>query len=191
MALFRTQMDLRDGLSVLDLGGQPMIWDSIPERLKITILNLPGVAKSTHRSHHQIKYIEGDACNVTTHADQSFDIVFSNSVIEHVGGEASRRRFAQEVQRLGWAYWVQTPSAYFPIEAHTGMPLWWAYPNALRQFILRRWALKLPGWTDMVKNTTYVTRREMQALFPAATLKVERLAGFPKSYILFSARRAR
>ena len=36
-------------------------------------------------------------------ADGAFDIVFSNSVIEHVGDAASQARFAREVMRVGRA----------------------------------------------------------------------------------------
>src|SRR4051812_4204792 len=85
MHYFARKMGVREGMSVLDLGGQPMIWDNAVSRLHITILNLPGVAVTKHASHHDICFVEGDACAVEGFADRSFDIVFSNSVIEHVG----------------------------------------------------------------------------------------------------------
>ena len=55
--------------------------------------------------------------------DEAFDVVFSNSVIEHVGDAASQRRFAREVARVGRAYWVQTPNRWFPVEQHLLTPL--------------------------------------------------------------------
>jgi len=48
--------------------------------------------------------------------DGSFDIVFSNSVIEHISSPEDQQRFADEVRRTGRAYWVQTPDYRFPIE---------------------------------------------------------------------------
>src|ERR1019366_4814761 len=33
--------------------------------------------------------------------DEAFDVVFSNSVIEHVGDAPAQRRFAREVARVG------------------------------------------------------------------------------------------
>jgi hypothetical protein len=124
MADFVANMNPKENSNILDLGGQPMIWSSVKVRLNITILNLPGMAQQHYASHHNLTYVEGDACHVTRFADESFDLVFSNSVIEHVGDEGKQAQFANEVRRLGRSYWVQTPSKYFPVEAHTGMPFW-------------------------------------------------------------------
>ncbi|NJK36721.1 MAG: class I SAM-dependent methyltransferase [Oscillatoriales cyanobacterium RM1_1_9] len=44
--------------------------------------------------------LEGDACEVLDFSDNSFDLVFSNSVIEHVGSLERQTVFAQNVQRL-------------------------------------------------------------------------------------------
>jgi len=54
----------------------------------------------------------------------SFDAVYSNSTIEHVGDESRQALFAAAVRRLAPAYWVQTPSSHFPIEIHTGVSLY-------------------------------------------------------------------
>lgn len=176
------RMALTQGLRVLDLGGQPAIWRDAPDPLQITILNLPGVAMDAEVGQHQFRYLEGDACNVSGASDQSFDMVFSNSVIEHVGAEAKQQAFAHEVRRLGRSYWVQTPSIWFPIEAHTGMPFWWFYPEALRQRLLRRWHDKTPEWADTISDTRVLSRRHFETLFPEARIYVETVLGIPKSY---------
>jgi hypothetical protein len=183
MRLLSATMGLRSGTTILDLGGQPMIWDSIPFPLDLTILNLPGVAISGHVSHHGIRYVEGDACRVEAFADRSFDIVFSNSVIEHVGPSNKQAEFAHEARRLGRSYWIQTPSKWFPIEAHCGMPFWWFYPAALRRDLIESWREKLPVWTEMVEETTVLTKADMRRLFPEAEIAVETSFGFPKSYV--------
>lgn len=189
MRTMLARLGVDSGTTVLDLGGQPGTWDhDFVPRLDITILNLPGVAQHPRSSTqpHRWSYVEGDACSLERFADRSFDFVFSNSVIEHVGNPARRAQFAREVQRLGTRYWVQTPSIWFPLEAHTGMPFWWFYPTALRELILRRWHKKLPAWTDMVRGTTVVTRSELRRLFPQGTILVERFLGLPKSYIVIA-----
>ena len=186
MRFFMKQMGLRDGTSILDLGGQPMIWDSVPLALNITILNLPDAAVTNHVSPHNVRYVEGDACRVEMFKEDSFDIIFSNSVIEHVGPAEKRREFAREVRRLGKSYWVQTPSKWFPIEAHSGMPFWWFYPASLRRYFLARWHQKLPDWTHMVRETTVLTKSELKQLFPEATIYSEWFCGMPKSYIVHS-----
>jgi len=183
MRAYASLMQVRDGMSVLDLGGQPAIWQGLGERLDITILNLPGAAE--RNGDPRIRYVEGDACRVGEFGAAAFDAVFSNSVIEHVGGAERRAAFAREVRRLGRSYWVQTPAKWFPIEAHCGMPFWWFYPTRLRRYFIVRWRRKLPSWTEMVEGTDLIERAELQALFPEATIQVERFCGIPKSYIAY------
>lgn len=171
--------------TVLDLGGTPRIWESdLLPRLDITVLNLPGYIQPLGRTHHELRYVEGDACNAKEIADKSYDFVFSNSVIEHVGNLERRSQFAHEVRRLGTTYWVQTPSIWFPFEAHTGMPFWWFYPQVVRKAFLRGWRRKLPAWTEMIEGTTVVKRKELETLFPDGRIIVERVLGVPKSYIV-------
>jgi hypothetical protein len=187
MEQFLKAAKIHKGMSVLDLGGYPDIWSYpfIPS-LKITILNLPGSKVTSISSQHTITYIEGDGCNVSGVSDKSFDLVFSNSVIEHVGGADRRAAFAKEVRRIGKSYYVQTPSIWFPIEAHNGMPLWWFYPHSVRNMLIRRWRKKLPEWTEMVEGTTVVKRSELKRLFPESTIVTESVLGVPKSYSVFS-----
>lgn len=183
-SVLRLQPDMR----ILDLGGQPDIWNHVATPLKITILNLPGIATpAAPASPHQFEFVEGDACNVSSCADNSFEAVFSNSVIEHVGDKAKQQAFANEVRRLAPNYWVQTPSIWFPIEAHTGMPFWFFMPEALRNRFIRDWEKKLPDWTEMVKGTTVLSKRQMQDYFPDASILTERKFGFPKSYTVYRA----
>lgn len=188
------KLELKPGARVLDLGGAPSIWESVSVPLDITILNLPGgVASfeldSFRESIHKFHYVEGDACNVHQFPDRSFDLAFSNSVIEHVGAEEKQDAFAREVLRLGKSYWVQTPSAWFPIEAHTGMPFYWFYPEAARAWLSQRSQKKLPAWwTEYIAETRVLSRRRMADLFPNARIDVEFLFGLPKSYVAYSPR---
>jgi hypothetical protein len=50
--------------------------------------------------------------------DDSFDLVYANAVIEHVGGASEQQRFVDEVSRVGRRWIVTTPNRTFPIEAH-------------------------------------------------------------------------
>jgi hypothetical protein len=185
MRSYASLMGIRDGMSILDLGGLPTIWKNVSQPLHLTILNLPGAMEGGPSSHHEIWYVEGDACRVSQFEGRVFDSVFSNSVIEHVGALDKREAFASEVRRLGKSYWVQTPSRWFPIEAHNGMPFWWLYPAALRRYLIKRWRKKLPEWTEMIEHTTVLDKREMRRLFPEAAILTERYCGIPKSYIAY------
>lgn len=171
---------------ILDLGGLPAFWANVPQPLDVTILNLPGTIHETPSSHHRFTYVEGDACDVRQFADHSFDVVFSNSVIEHVGDASRQAAFAREVFRLGRRYWVQTPSKWFPVEAHCGMPGWWFYPQTVRERFIRRWRERLPAWTEMIEGTRVLSKARLRELFPGGRLRTERLFGFPKSYVICS-----
>ena len=185
MQLFVKLIAPTSGMSVLDLGGQPAIWDSVKPVLNITCLNLPGVANNGHNTHHNITYIEGDACSMPYFNRGDFDIVFSNSVLEHVGGADKQLEFANEVQRISDIYWIQTPCKYFPIEAHCGMPFWWFYPSCLRSYFIDRWSKKLPAWTEMVASTTVISKEELKHLLPKSKIITECFI-VPKSLIAYS-----
>jgi SAM-dependent methyltransferase len=195
MRAFLSLLEVRAGTTILDLGGAPSIWEHVAVPCEITILNLPGAVSPSqlevleHPSlrHHKFSFLEGDACNVASFSDGSFDIVFSNSVIEHVGPEDKQAQFAREVRRLGRAYWVQTPSKWFPIEAHTGVLFYWIWPEWVRSALRSRWRSQLPAWwSDYVESTRVLSRRAMADHFPDGTTRVEFFLGFPKSYVAFS-----
>jgi len=173
-------------INIIDLGGQPQIWDFITRPLNITIVNLPGIAAQKHHTIHNIIYVDGNACNLIDFKDREFEIAFSNSVIEHVGDDEQVKLFASEANRVGKRVWIQTPSKYFPLEPHTGMLFWWYYPPKLREAIFSRWQKKLPAWTDSMRETRYITRDQLAGLFPDCHIVTERFLGFPKSYIVYS-----
>jgi len=196
MEAFMRMMEIKSGTRVLDLGGSPLFWNDVPVPLDVTILNLPGAVQSFAanaeiKGIHTFHYVEGDACNVHQFSNRSFDVAFSNSVIEHVGPQEKQEAFAREVLRLGKSYWVQTPSAWFPIEAHTGLPFYWFYPEQFRGWLLQRSQKKLPTWwTDYVAEIRVLSRRRMVQLFPNARVYVEFFFGLPKSYVVYSSQRS-
>jgi hypothetical protein len=183
-------MNIRPGMRIIDLGGAPMMWQFVDIPLNITLLNLlhtpEAVGDAKDMPQHTFSFEIGDACSTELPSD-SFDMVFSNSVIEHVGDQERRSAFASQVRRLAKKYWVQTPAKYFPIEAHTGMPFWWYYPESLRQSFISKWRVELPPWTEMIEGTTIVERPELESIFPDATISVERALGIVKSYVAYRA----
>lgn len=57
-------------------------------------------------------------------ADDSFDVVHSSAVLEHVGNAENQRRFISELVRVARrAVFLTTPNRWFPIEFHTTLPL--------------------------------------------------------------------
>jgi hypothetical protein len=165
---------------ILDLGGTPDLWTRFPNDFRITMVNLKAPADAVPTK--QLEFVEGDATDLgRLFADRTFDVVFSNSVIEHVGGATKRAAFVREVKRHAPAYWVQTPSQYFPIEPHSGVPFFFQLPSTLRDKKIAKWAETMPEWTDMIRGTVSVPRREMAALFDGDPHYIERVFGIAKS----------
>ena len=67
-------------------------------------------------------YVQGNALELPFD-DGAFDVVFSNAVIEHVGGRDEQRRFVDECLRVARRAFVTTPNRWFPVEVHTRLPL--------------------------------------------------------------------
>lgn len=185
MKEFVSLMLIEPGTRILDLGGTAKIWLSIEIPLQVTILNLPGSDfYKPDTTIHSFKFIEGDATKIENISER-FDVVFSNSVIEHVGNEQKQIDFSKQVKKFADRYYIQTPSIWFPIEAHTGYPFWFFLSQKSRDAIMGRWAKKLPKWTEMVKGTTVIKKNFLQELFPKSNIITERMLFIPKSYIAY------
>lgn len=179
-------------MSILDVGGTETIWERIgfanqPD-IQITLLNL----FESPSSFSNIESIQGDARDLSQYADGQFDIVFSNSVIEHVGDEKDIARMASEIRRVGKNYYVQTPNRYFPIEPHFVFPMFQFLPIRVRTMLLQNfrmgWIPRIPDRAEaesMARSVHLLSKREMAALFPDATVAEERLFGLTKSIQCF------
>jgi ubiquinone/menaquinone biosynthesis C-methylase UbiE len=101
-------------------------------------------------------------------ADKSFDWVFSNAVIEHVGNWEDQRKFATEIRRVAAnGYFITTPNLYFPIEPHALLPLYQFYPERFKSFALRF----SPGYMKEVERIELLTKKKLQFLFPEAQVQ--------------------
>jgi SAM-dependent methyltransferase len=102
--------------------------DLYPWQERLTAVGLHEGARF-RASYPAARYVQGDALELPFE-DGSFDIVFSNAVIEHVGGEEEQRRFVAESLRVGRRAFITTPNRWFPIEVHTRLPLVHWLPDA-------------------------------------------------------------
>ncbi|MBW4620653.1 MAG: methyltransferase domain-containing protein [Cyanosarcina radialis HA8281-LM2] len=187
MQEFLKRMHLQNGTRIIDLGGLPQIWETIDLDLDLVLLNLPGILEKTEKIWQgKYQFIEADACELQGLPDNSFDVVFSNSVIEHIGSPEKQEVFAKTVQRLAPSYWIQTPSIWFPIEAHCDLPFWWFYPSKLKQAWILEWQRRgLKFKSQQMAETRVLSLSYLKSLFPDAQVYTEYVAGFPKSYSMY------
>lgn len=194
--LFRSLMrEVRRPARILDVGGTANFWKGMgfhDEDVDIVLLNTeaPSEADRARAGADRFTFVEGDARSMTDFADDEFDVVFSNSVIEHVGELDDQRSMADEVRRVGRRYFVQTPNRYFPIEPHFLVPGFQFLPVEARARMLTRfdlgWIRRVPDLDAArarVRGIRLMTRRELARLFPRARLHTERVLGLPKSFV--------
>ena len=179
-------------LRVLDVGGTEEFWRIAfgdLDGMQITLLNVkPGQSTDPH-----FQCVTGDARSMPQFGNGQFDIVFSNSVIEHVGDWNQQWRMANEVRRIGKRFFVQTPNRYFPIEPHFLVPGFQFLPVRVRVAMVRRWKLgwwpRIPDKIEArkeVESIQLLTKGELQKLFPESRIGVERFFGLSKSFFAYS-----
>jgi hypothetical protein len=188
--VFRKAFPDFEDMTALDLGGTTEAWRRAPVKpRKVVVLNLmePGTS-----SDPSLIPVMGDACAARQvlakeGVDQAFDVVFSNSLLEHVGGHAKRLDVAAEVAALAAYHWIQTPNRYFPIEPHWLFPGMQFLPVRLRTTVAEKWSLShtppdsFESAQESVLWTELISVSELRAYFPNSEIFKERAAGMTKS----------
>ena len=177
-------------LYILDIGGTTAFWDAMDfdnEGITITLLNL----SYQPVDRNGFISVSGDATQLQ-YSDRSFDIVFSNSVIEHLFDRASQQKMAAEVQRVGKYYFIQTPNYWFPLEPHWLFPFFQYLPFSVKMFLTQHFSLghikKIHNRIDAenkVKEIKLLSLRDMQSLFPGAKIYSEKFFFLNKSFIAY------
>jgi Methyltransferase domain len=179
---------------ILDLGGSEAYWliarDYLSDKrgkVEITLVNLelPNIEDpSLFRARI------GDACNVADLEDNSFDLVHSNSVIEHVGSWGRMKSMAQEVRRLAPHYYVQSPYFWFPFEPHyTRLCYHWLPQNMQAKRLLARGygfierKQDIDAAMETVQHTILLDKGQFAFLFPDGRMEHEIFLGLTKSLI--------
>jgi hypothetical protein len=193
-AFFRTLLEqVPRPLTILDVGGTQFFWYTMhyaqDDQIRITILNV--TPEAVWMPGMQV--VVGDGCHMGQFADNSFDVVFSNSAIEHVGGFANQQAMASEIQRIGKRYFVQTPNRAFPIEPHFLVPCFQFLPLAVRVWLLQHfrlgWYHKIPDYEAARREVAAIrllSKREVQRLFPGAHLRRETILWLTSSFIAYA-----
>jgi hypothetical protein len=191
--MFRAEFPGIDSMSVIDLGGTVEAWLRAPLRpASVHVINLE---PQPEEMADWIRADQADACDLPDRiAGGGYDLVFSNSVIEHVGGHSQRIRFAEAVHKLADRHWVQTPYRYFPVEPHWLFPGFQFLPVTARAGLSQRWPFAHSPSHDRqsglraVMAVELLSRTEFAFYFPHSVIRYEHMLGAVKSLIAIKAR---
>jgi 2-polyprenyl-3-methyl-5-hydroxy-6-metoxy-1,4-benzoquinol methylase len=185
--LFFSHFSGVEKIEILDVGGAAYFWQTSTllshPGIRITLLNF----QLEETSHPALHSVQGDATNMREFKNGTFDLVFSNSVIEHLYTLEQQQKMASEILRVGKSYFIQTPNSYFPIEAHYALPFAQYYPNGFLYFILTKTKFsRLKKWSSAeasqyIAEIRLLNAKEMKTLFPGASLLKEKVLGLTKS----------
>lgn len=176
---------------ILDAGGTENFWVQMGMKdnpdLEITILNLN---EPEYSQNGNLKFVKGNATDLSEFADKSFDAVFSNSVIEHIPLKNERQKMADEIKRVGIRYFVQTPNYYFPFEPHFLFPCFQFFPESLKLSLLQKfnmgWFKKCPGRNEalkLLKENSLLKLSEFNMYFAGSRIIKEKFMFLNKSFI--------
>lgn len=195
LALFNSLIEsIPSPVNILDVGGTQTFWDTsgfFDEKMnliKITLMNVRKVPVS----RPNFNSIVGDARDLKEFKENQFDVVFSNSVIEHVGDYNDQLQMANEIRRVGKRYFVQTPNLYFPIEPHFVFPFFQFLPVEVKLWLITHFDLgfyqKITNKKtalDAVTSIKLLNKKEFISLFPNAKIFEEKFFGLTKSFIVY------
>jgi len=186
------------GLKVLDIGGSGIFWQMnaryLPDGLfsSIDVMNLPPhVQEAGLAANISLRFFEGNALDPGSYPRDHYDLVHSNSVLEHVGSLKNQKVMAEAIRNGGTYYWVQTPAKHFPLEPHFYFPFFTFLPLSVRTCLHQNFSLghmgKQPDWLEAriaCEETRLLTRRELASMFPDGKVLNERLLGLVKSRVV-------
>ena len=171
---------------ILDVGGYPNNWINKEHLVKkIICLNL--IKKDSKISN--VDSVIGDARKLS-YNDNQFNIVYSNSVIEHVGRYEDQKKFASELLRVGQKIFIQTPAVGFFFEPHFIAPFIHWFPLSIRRYLiyLTPWFWitkpKIEEINHMIESTRLLSKKELKRLFPNCEIHNEKFLFLTKSFMI-------
>lgn len=181
MRQFRHLFGFTAETRILDVGGYEFKWTILGFFPCVTLLNLSLPRESN------FTWVVADG-RYLPFKDGAFELVYSNSVIEHLGNFEDQRLFAAECRRVGQNYYVQTPNKWFFIEPHLITPFIHWLPRRIQGLLLRNFTV----WGCITRPTSQycesfmneirlLDKSELQRLFPNAEIRHERFFWLSKS----------
>jgi len=167
--LFLEVMQPQAGDRVLDVGVSDevnvesnMLEQVYPHRENLTCASLTDGA-AIRRAYPGVQHVQVTPHQPLPFADKTFDIVYSNAVLEHAGSAEQQRFFLSELCRVARRRFVAVPNRLFPVEHHTCLPVIHYLPKATFRRLLR--GTRYDVWSHE-ENLNYISAAELRALWP-------------------------
>ena len=198
--VFTSIFPLDEHTKILDLGGGDgsLLARTLQVKPIICVADIDKKMLETAKNKYGYNTMELDESGKIPCLKNQFDIIFCNSVIEHVTVDKKdmyniksdkvfkaiaferQKAFANEIRSKCDKYYVQTPYKYFIIESHTWLPGVFVFlPRTLQIKTIRLfnkfWPVKT--WPDF----NLLTVKDMKELFPEAEIIKEKSFLFTKS----------
>ena len=143
LKIFHNKINYNNKMSFLDVGttgntekNHNLILQKISNNKNITCLSNQDCSVLKNQYPNIKNFIIGDGCNNQL-KDNTFDIVYSNATIEHVGSHNNQKLFISECVRVAKKnIFITTPNRYFPLDFHTKIPLIHFLPKIIHRKIL-------------------------------------------------------
>ena len=125
--------------------------------------------------------------------DGEYDLIYSNSLFEHINNSDEQKKLAEEIKRIGKHYFIQTPNYYFPLEPHFLFPFFQFLPDSLKQKLIMSYDL---GWykkqndekkaKELADSVRLLKKSELKEMFPGCKIYYEKYFLLNKSFIIYS-----
>jgi hypothetical protein len=182
-SLFRPRPEDR----VLDIGASGAVFldytfeDVYPYPQRITAGGHDlGEVLSAQHHYPRSSYAVFDGC-LLPFSDKSFDLVFSNAVIEHIPGR--QKEFADEVTRVGKSWFVTTPNYWYPFETHYHLPFVQFLPRPLQREYNRVLGTHIPK--GQVQDLALLSAGQLQRLFPTSRIAKVQVTFWPETVVAY------
>ena len=187
---FRKGPDIR--LRILDIGGEARFWQNVDFDISMYDVTVVNLLYSGEKKVGNITAIYGDALDLSKIPKESVDVIFSNSVIEHVGSWQNQSQMAKQLLSFDVPIFLQTPNFWFPMEPHFLFPFFQFLPVRARAFLLYNFNLggykRMRPWKKAlfeVKMVRLLKKSELKKLFPKCKIRNEKILGMTSGFLVF------
>lgn len=185
---------LEKPIRILDLGGSDYHWRDSDfkdnNNYHVTIVN--NEIQDT-KDFRNFCFIKRDVRELKIFDDKDYDIVYSNSLLEHLNAFGEQKKLAEEIIRIGKHYFIQTPNYYFPVEPHFLFPFFQYLSDDMKTKLVLKYNL---GWFKKAENESkayelatsirLLKKNELKEIFPDCRIYSEKYFLLNKSFIIYN-----